>query len=130
MRIITLKGHQRHDVIKIISESKEMVGVELGVAGGGFSKRMVESGAFEHFFGVDTYADHHDTKEYKQALRSVGMFANYKLLRMTFDEALELFPDQSLDFVYVDGYAATGEEGGQTIFRWYNKVKVGGGIGW
>ena len=32
----------------------------------------------------------------------------------------------SLDFVYVDGYAHSGENGGKTIFDWHKKVKVGG----
>ena len=65
-------------------------------------------------------------EEYKRALQSIGLFSCYKLLRMTFDEALELFPDQSLDFVYVDGYAHNGENGGNTIYQWYDKVKLGG----
>jgi hypothetical protein len=45
---------------------------------------------------------------------------------MRFDEALDLFGDETLDFVYIDGYAHGGEEGGETIFSWYRKVKIGG----
>ena len=125
MKIKTLEGY-RQDVIQLLPKNDRLTGIELGVAGGIFSKRMVETGIFEHFFGVDMYADHHNTEEYKKALQSIGLFSPYKLLRMTFDEALELFPDQSLDFVYIDGYAHTGEEGGATIYKWYDKVKVGG----
>ncbi len=115
----------RQDIIKLI-QGNNLVGIELGVAGGEFSKRMLDSGRFEQFFGVDMYADMHDTKEYKKALLHVGMDKNYKLLRMTFDEALELFEDSSLDFIYVDGYAHSGEEGGRTIIDWSKKVKIGG----
>jgi hypothetical protein len=57
------------------------------------------------------------------ALRRVGLRAAYKLLRMRFDEAIDLFDDASLDFVYVDGYAHGGEEGGETIFEWFRKVR-------
>lgn len=102
------------------------IGVELGVAAGDFSRRMVDSGRFAQFFGVDVYEDHHDTAEYMRALTSIGLFAPFKLLRMRFEEALLLFPDESLDFVYVDGYAHKGEDGGATIFSWLAKVKVGG----
>jgi len=101
--------------------------VELGVAEGLFSERMVRSGKFRQFIGIDMYADlDHDTGQYKRALRRLELASGYKLLRMRFDEALDLFEDQSLDFVYVDGYAHGGEEGGETIFSWYAKVKIGG----
>ena len=106
----------------------ELIGIELGVAKGGYSKFLVETGKFKHFFGVDMYADQHDTAQYISALKEVGIYSQYKLFRMTFKEALELFEDESLDFVYIDGYAHTGEEGGETIFDWARKVKVGGVI--
>lgn len=89
---------------------------------------MVESGRFRHFFGVDVYGDNHDTGQYKEALRQVGLFAPYTLLRMRFEEALDLFDDESLDFVYVDGFASTGQMGGKTIYDWSRKVRVGGVI--
>lgn len=89
---------------------------------------MIESGRFSHFFGIDVYGDNHDTEQYKEALRTVGLMAPYKLLRMTFDEALDLFDDESLDFIYIDGFAATGQEGGETIYDWAKKVRIGGVI--
>ncbi len=122
-----LSGFQRHDVVKLLP-GNDNVGVELGVAEGVFSSRMVASGKFRCFFGVDMYADTHDTAQYKRALRATGLQGPYKLLRMRFDEAIELFDDASLDFVYVDGYAHGGEEGGETLFDWFSKVKVGGVI--
>lgn len=102
------------------------VGVELGVASGSFSRQLAETGRFRHLFGIDAYADHHDVAEYKEALCSVGLFNDYTLLRMTFEEALDLFEDNSLDFLYIDGYAHTGEEGGETIYAWSAKVRCGG----
>ena len=126
MKSNILSGYQRHDVVKLLKPASGLSGVELGVAQGIFSKRMVESRKFDHFFGVDMYADQHDINQYKSALKNIGLFESYKLLRMTFDEALDLFSDSSLDFVYVDGYAHTGEEGGDTIYKWFKKVKIGG----
>ncbi len=125
MKIVTKQDWKRDDVLNLLEGDKN-VGVELGVAEGGYSKRMVDSGKFLRFFGVDMYADMHDTNEYKKALRNVGLDKNYNLLRMRFDEALDLFEDNSLDFIYVDGYAHTGQLGGETIAQWYPKLKVGG----
>lgn len=126
-RTRVLANHWRHDVVNLLAGSGN-IGVELGVAEGVFSARMVASGKFGAFFGVDMYADAHDTAQYKRALRAVGLQQPYKLLRMRFDEAIDLFDDASLDFVYVDGYAHGGEEGGETLFAWFRKVKLGGVI--
>lgn len=84
------------------------------------------SGRFPHFVGVDVYGDGHNTAEYKKALLAVGLWSDYRLLRMTFDVALDLFEDRSFDFIYCDGYAHTGEEGGRTLADWYPKLKPGG----
>ena len=87
---------------------------------------MVQSGKFKRFYGIDLYEDHHDTKEYVSALSLVGIEENYSLLRMSFDDAIGLFEDNLFDFIYFDGYAHTGEEGGKTFSDWYKKLKVGG----
>ena len=126
MKARPLEGWHRQDVLRLLGDGTGLVGVELGVAAGEFSRRMVASGRFQTFFGVDMYADTHDVQQYKQALRHVGLFGPYKLLRMTFAEAFDLFEDESLDFIYIDGYAHTGQEGGETIWTWARKVKVGG----
>ena len=84
------------------------------------------SGRFRKFYGVDLYEDHHNTKEYIGALKTIGLEKNYCLLRMSFDEAIDLFDDAYFDFIYFDGYAHTGEEGGKTFSNWFKKLKVGG----
>lgn len=125
VNVIKHDDFYRHDVLSVL-ENASGVGIELGVAGGHFSKRMVQSGKFSKFYGVDLYEDHHDIAEYKNALKLVGMEQNYVLLRMSFDDACDLFEDDFFDFIYFDGYAHTGEEGGKTFADWYRKLKVGG----
>ena len=121
-----LPGTSRDAVLDPL-RGKKNVGIELGVAGGSFSTRIVESGKFDKVFGVDTYDDYyHHIDEYREAISRVGLMSNYSLLRMTFEEALSLFPDEFFDFIYVDGFAHTGQEGGQTLADWYPKLKVGG----
>ena len=89
---------------------------------------MIDSGKFKIFYGVDLYSDHHNTNEYKHALKFVGLENNYRLLRMSFDDALGLFDDDYFNFIYFDGYAHTGEEGGKTFVDWFRKAKIGGVI--
>ena len=61
------------------------------------------------------------------ALKYIGIEnTTYSLLRMDFDDALLLFEDNYFDFIYVDGFAHTGEEGGKTLIDWIKKLKVGG----
>lgn len=125
VRVDTVAGSYRWNVIDSLEGSRHR-GIELGVAAGSFSARMMDSGKFKRFYGVDVYGDGHTVVEYKKALRTVGLNRNYHLLRMTFDQALDLFPDRHFDFIYADGYAHTGEEGGQTLLDWYAKLKPGG----
>lgn len=116
----------RHEIVNYCLSGNKNIGVELGVAQGIYSKRMVDSGKFRLFFGVDAYGDTHDVKEYKEALKYVGIEANYHLIRAEFQEALDVFDDEYFDFIYIDGFAHTGEEGGQALIDWYAKLKMGG----
>jgi hypothetical protein len=125
VEVSVVPGSFRWNVIDGLPDAGN-IGIELGVAAGSFSKRMVDSGKFRTFFGVDVYGDGHDVRQYKTALKTVGILADYRLLRMTFAEALDLFDDGFFDFIYVDGYAHTGEEGGRTMLDWYAKLKPGG----
>lgn len=120
-----IPGTSRADVIAPLAGDANR-GIELGVAAGSFSAAMVRSGRFAQFWGVDVYGDGHGVQEYRSALQAVGLTAPYHLLRMTFEQALDLFPDQFFDFIYCDGYAHTGEEGGRSLIQWYAKLKPGG----
>lgn len=126
MKIKFLRNFYREDLPNLIKKNNA-VGIELGVAKGDFSKILINSKKFSLFFGVDSYSlKHHNKKEYLTALKKVGIFTNYKLLNMTFDDALELFPNNSLDFIYFDGYAHTGQNYGDTIIKWSKKLKKNG----
>ena len=116
----------RHEIVEHLRGSGN-IGIELGVAEGVYSKRMMNSNKFARFFGVDVYSDTHDTTEYKRAIKYVGLSdSRYTLLRMTFEDALDLFEDEYFDYIYIDGFAHTGEEGGKSLIDWHRKLKVGG----
>ena len=120
-----LHDYSRFNVPNFIQKDN-LIGIELGVAKGNFSKKMLESNKFKLYFGVDKYSDHHDSKEYLSALKHIGIDKNFHLLRTSFESALNIFEDNYFDFVYVDGYAHGGQEGGKTLCDWIKKVKVGG----
>ena len=99
-----LDGHKREDVIQFVGGDNN-IGVELGVAEGVFGQHMVDSNKFLSIIGIDTYSElPHDTNEYKKTLLKLGLHSKYRILRMRFDQALNLFENESLDFLYIDGY--------------------------
>ncbi|MDX5350434.1 MAG: class I SAM-dependent methyltransferase [Paracoccaceae bacterium] len=125
VRVTRRRGTARWNVIDPLPATGN-IGIELGVAAGSFSARMVQSGRFARFYGVDAYSDGHSAREYKAALLATGLESDYRLLRLTFAQAVDLFPDASFDFIYVDGFAHSGLEGGRTLADWYPKLKPGG----
>ena len=125
-----LENFSRFDLVNLLN-GENNVGIELGVAEGEYSKELIASGKFKKLFGVDCYESVHGKDQYKRALKTLVLPESnkYILMKMFFDEALDLFEDRSLDFIYIDGFAHSGEEGGKTMFDWYKKLKIGGIIG-
>jgi len=121
-----LQDSYRHDILQYL-DNKNNIGIELGVAQGVFAERLLSSNKFRTLFGVDSYNQHpHNTDEYARVLKNIGLDERYKLLRLSFDEAVKIFPDNYFDFIYIDGFAHSGQEGGKTLIDWYKKLKVGG----
>jgi hypothetical protein len=103
------------------------VGIELGVAAGYFSDALLRCSKLKVLFSIDAWADHHDSQEYLLAVRRLAKHGNWSVvLRMFFDDAIALFDDESIDFIYLDAYAHTGQENGRLIDRWWKKLKIGG----
>ena len=121
------------------------VGVEIGVHMGDLSWRLLGSNRNIFLYLVDpweecsqdssyaTTEDHinrytqaqHD-EAMRQAMNNVELFkGQFKVLRMTSQEAAPEFPDESLDFVFIDGdhsYEGCADD----IRLWYPKLKDGG----
>lgn len=103
------------------------IGIELGVASGYFSDALLQCSNLERLFSVDAWADHHDSEEYLLAARRLAKHGNRSVvLRMFFDDAIHLFEDRSIDFIYLDAYAHSGQENGKLITDWWSKLKPGG----
>lgn len=121
--------NRREDVVKLFK--KDSVGVELGVAAGDFSERILKHDHVAHLFSIDMWAGDrgHGVDQYRETIIRLDKYSNRStIFRMRFDEALSLFGDESLDFIYVDGYAHDGELNGQTFRDWFPKLRKGGVI--
>lgn len=103
---------------------------ELGVAAGDYSDILLRSVPDSLVYSVDRWTDHHGEAEFRSV---VERFAEYGprsiIVRGSFQDVRPQFDDESLDMVYVDGYAHTGQEGGRTLDEWWSAVRPGGIFG-
>ena len=116
----------RNQIHILLKEKQCKIGVELGVAKGSFSKYLTDNHLFEEFFCIDKWNDHHDEKEKNHVINLFKNKTNIKICQMDFEQAIDLFPDEYFDFIYIDGYAHTGQNEGKTLRQWYSKLKSGG----
>lgn len=126
-KIDTSKFTSRDEIAKLIKP--ESIGVELGVAEGKYSEKLLRKSELKFLYSIDAYDGKrgHDIQQYKKALKLLEPYKERNsLLKMRFNEALDLFPDEYFDFIYIDGYAHTGQEEGKTLQNWYPKLKKGG----
>ena len=101
--------------------------IELGVAAGKFAEEMLTIAPSIQYIGIDRWADHHDEDEMRTAKDRLWPWRDrVGFHRMTFAEAIPKIPDAFADLIYIDGYAHTGQEGGQTLRDWWPKLRPGG----
>lgn len=127
LRTLARTFTRRDDVATLIREGG--VAIELGVAGGDFSERILQYDHVGYVYSVDMWAGDrgHGVDQYREAIARLSPYRERNaIMRMRFDEALHLFGDETLDFIYVDGYAHDGELNGATFRDWFPKLKRGG----
>lgn len=118
----------RNELGSLITALGYQLGVELGVAAGAFSDVLLNTSSLRLLTSVDKWDDdRHPPGEQEKALALLAKHGKRSaVLRETFERASERFGDASVDFVYVDGYAHTGQGDGQTLLQWWAKLKPGG----
>lgn len=110
-------------------------GIEIGVADGWYSRKIMGLGQVTKMYGVDPYSPHTGYRDYTRkstfnrlrtnAHNRLREYSNYEFIRELSMEAVEKFEDNSLDFVYIDGdhsYEAVTED----INAWIKNIKPGG----
>ena len=141
--IIPICDMGRNDMAKLFNELGYKVGVEVGVDKGEYSEILCKANPDLRLFGVDPYqftayesiinphdAGIHDSQKgfegnYETATARLTPYKNYRLIRSYSLDALKLFEDNSLDFVYID---ANHDFPNFTndLHQWLKKVKPGG----
>lgn len=127
----TILDQDRLDLAKLFTG----VGVEIGVAEGWYSRKIMELGLINKLYGVDPYIPHQGYRDYTRettynklftrAHERLDKYPNYEFIREFSTDVAKRFADNSLDFVYIDGdhsYKAVTED----IKAWLPKLKLGG----
>ena len=131
--------HRDYLIFKLNKLNNGLVGAEIGVQKGIFSKYILDTLKIKNLYLIDPWS--HDTSGkykdtanviqkkqdliYKTALYNTRSFSNKTILRKTSLEASNEIENESLDFVYIDArhdYKSVKED----IDVWYPKVKKGG----
>lgn len=121
----------RSRLIRLYADLGYTLGAEIGVARADHAVEMLEVVPFLTLYCVDPYRVYTARQEKrnrvhrKWAKHVLSKYPGAKRLQMTSMQALREIPDQSLDFVYIDGrhhfnYVAT------DLIFWSAKVRVGG----
>ena len=104
------------------------IAVELGVARGIFSELILKTYPNMTLYSIDRWAGDrgHDDEEFQVAEALLRPYPHSSIIRATFQFTVPQFDDGELDWIFIDGYAHTGQDDGQTLRDWWPKVKVGG----
>lgn len=113
-------------------------GVEIGVDKGEFSEIILCNSNLKILYSVDPWKlfskekyndvinisqEQYDAHKHETEQKLSKFGDRSKIFQMTSEEAVKLFKDESLDFVYID---ANHKDAKQDIELWYPKVRAGG----
>lgn len=140
MSRLTMPIHQRiQSRVELLQSGLQLrgaIGVEVGVAGGFFSERILGHTEIDTLYSIDPWSRgfdepldvaHTSTIElYLEALKRLRQFGSRSILyRLKSCDAAPLFENESLDFVYIDG-SHVYEDVRLDISIWWPKMKPGG----
>lgn len=132
---IEIRDFDRDSMAMLFDELGFKKGVEVGVRDGGYSLQLMQSILDLTLYGVDPYEPHQGYRDHvrkatfegfeKEAHDKLDQYKKYHFMRLYSHQAVNNFPDNSLDFVYIDGdhsfYEATFD-----VAKWSKKVRPGG----
>jgi hypothetical protein len=128
-----IPGSARDDLPQFFVDMGYKTGAEIGVYKGEFSVKFCQAGL--RLYAIDPWRVYEHYKhprgqarldfQYEHTKRVLAPYPLCKIIRKTSMEAIEMFKDNSLDFVYIDAnhefrYIA------EDLSEWTNKVRPGG----
>jgi len=114
-------------------KNQKLIGVEIGVQLGINSKSILKELNIKELYLIDSWAPEYyksvklSNNCYKYTLNTFKKDKRVNILRLDSIIASNLFDDNSLDFIYIDGnhqYNAVYQD----IEYWYSKIKINGVI--
>lgn len=128
----------RGDLARLPPEAGLMRGAEIGVERGYYSEVLCKANPNIELYAIDPwthkvydegisgvdYEQHKHDGYYEETVKRLAPY-NAKVMRMTSMDALKLFPDESLDFVYIDGNHDFLHVV-QDVDGWKRKIRPGG----
>lgn len=137
---IEIPNMRRNDLAMLFKELGYRVGAEIGVRSGEFSEVICKANPTVKLFSIDpwrtyegykSYFDEDDELDqkqhdryYKQAKDKLKLY-NCELIKKFSMEAVKIFEDETLDFVYIDGSHRL-KDVIDDITAWSKKVRKGG----
>lgn len=132
---IEIRDFDREGLAELFNELGFMVGVEIGVRDGSYSLTLMQNVTDLTLYGVDPYEPHKGYRDHVRKSTFEGFEAEahtklddwpkYYFVRKYSADAVKNIPDESLDFVYIDGdhsfYEVTHD-----IDKWLPKIRSGG----
>lgn len=127
----------REEIIPSVLTNNNLngIGVEIGVFKGQFSKHILENWSGKLYMvdpwrELDNYIDSSNHKNHPTAyLEAMNSIRGYEdrafMIRALSTQAVDLFEDESLDFIYIDGNH-TYESVKEDMELWFPKLKKGG----
>tara|TARA_Y100000310_G_scaffold239464_1_gene243070 strand:+ start:1190 stop:1708 length:519 start_codon:yes stop_codon:yes gene_type:complete len=115
--------------LPLLITQNEPIGLELGVGHGIYSKEIINNFNFKQFYMIDWWNRHsHRVSKYLKLMYYSKTVTNTEVypLRGTFKEFVPHFNNSFFDFIYIDGFAHTGQEKGETLRDWLPKIKPDG----
>lgn len=132
---IEIRDFDRAAMADMFGELGFYMGVEVGVRDGGYSETLMKAIPDVTLYGVDPYEPHKGYRDHvrkatfeafeQEAHAKLDKYPKYHFVRKYSMDAVQRIPDNSLDFVYIDGdhsfQSATND-----IAEWSKKVRPGG----
>jgi Methyltransferase domain len=102
------------DIPKLLEYKENLVGIEIGVDCGVTSEHLLSSLPTLKLFGIDPYMDYVDwsnvlvtgqeSNAFPVMMEKTSKFdKRFVLIREKSDDAINVFEDESMDFIFVDG---------------------------
>lgn len=121
---VRLAAFTREDLARLFADLGYVKGMELGVFEGYYSAELCKANPRLQLTSIDCWENGVFAEAYAKAQEALKSF-NATLIKSKGDDALDKFPDNSLDFVYIDAdhrYLSVSHD----IYFWNEKVRIGG----